>query len=80
WLHRTGYSIGIGFPPGWGEGHVMDIKPDDKRPLRVGMVFHTVPMVLLPGLGAVGVSETWAVTRGGVEVLTDTPRVLRVID
>lgn len=80
WLHRTGYSIGIGFPPGWGEGQIMDIKPDDKRPLRVGMVFHTVPMVLLPDLGAVGVSETWAVTRGGVEVLTDTPRVLRVVD
>jgi len=24
WLHRTGYSIGVGFPPGWGEGHIFE--------------------------------------------------------
>ena len=29
--HRTGYSIGIGFPPGWGEGHILDLKADDPR-------------------------------------------------
>ncbi|MGH6954143.1 MAG: M24 family metallopeptidase, partial [Alphaproteobacteria bacterium] len=79
WLHRTGYSIGIGFPPGWGEGHVMDLKPRDPRELRPGMAFHTVPMVLLPDVGAVGFSETWTVTKSGIEVLTKTPRKLRVL-
>ena len=79
WVHRTGYSVGIGFPPGWGEGHIMDLKPNDPRPLQAGMTFHTVPMIGIPGLGAIGFSETWAVTKNGVEVLTDTPRKLHVV-
>jgi Xaa-Pro dipeptidase len=79
WLHRTGYSIGIGFPPGWGEGHIMDLKPNDSRRLEAGMTFHTVPMIGIPGLGAVGCSETWTVTKTGVQVLTKTPRKLHVV-
>ena len=79
WVHRTGYSVGIGFPPGWGEGHIMDLKPNDPRPLQAGMTFHTVPMIGIPGLGAIGFSETWAVTKNGVEVLTNTPRKLHVV-
>ena len=78
WHHRTGYSIGIGFPPGWGEGHIMDLKPDDDRPLQAGMAFHTVPLLLMPEIGSVGFSETFAITESGCEVLTDTPRELRV--
>ena len=78
WLHRTGYSVGISFPPNWGEGYIMDLKPNDPRPLRPGMVFHTVPWVLLEDVGAIGLSETWRVTDDGVEVLTETPRALRV--
>ncbi|MDA0676197.1 MAG: Xaa-Pro peptidase family protein [Proteobacteria bacterium] len=78
WLHRAGYSVGVSFPPNWGEGYIMDLKPDDPRPLKAGMVFHTVPWVLIPELGAIGLSETWAVTETGVEVLTETPRELRV--
>jgi Xaa-Pro dipeptidase len=79
WLHRTGYSIGIGFPPGWGEGHIIDLKRNDQRRLEPGMTFHTVPLVLLPGLGAVGFSETWAVTDRGIDVLTKTERKLHVL-
>ena len=79
WVHRTGYSIGVGFPPGWGEGHIMDLKPNDPRKLKAGMTFHTVPMIGIPGLGAIGCSETWAVTKTGVEVLTKTPRKLIVV-
>ena len=79
WQHRSGYSVGIGFPPGWGEGDIIDLKPGDPRVLEAGMTFHTVPNCGIPGLGAVGFSETWAVTSDGVEVLTDTPRVLHVV-
>ena len=79
WVHRTGYSIGVGFPPGWGEGHIMDLKPNDPRVLKPGMTFHTVPMIGIPGLGAIGTSETWAVTKTGIEVLTKTPRKLIVV-
>lgn len=78
WLHRTGYSIGIGFPPGWGEGHILDLKPRDERRLEAGMTFHLVPLLLLPGTGAMGFSETVLVTRTGCEVLTRVPRRLLV--
>ena len=78
WLHRTGYLVGVSFPPNWGEGYIMDLKPGDSRPLRAGMVFHTVPWVLLEDVGAIGLSEIWRVTDDGVEVLTETPRKLRV--
>jgi Xaa-Pro dipeptidase len=78
WLHRTGYSIGLGFPPGWGEGHIFDLKPKDDRRLEAGMTFHLVPLLLLPGTGAMGFSETVLVTRSGCEVLTSVPRRLFV--
>ena len=57
----------------------MDLKPGDPRPLQPGMTFHTVPMIGIPGLGAIGFSETWAVTEHGAEVLTKTPRRLHVL-
>ena len=56
----------------------MDLKPGDPRWLHAGMVFHTVPWVLLPDVGAIGLSEPWRVTNDGVEVLTEIPRELRV--
>ena len=80
WIHRTGYSIGASFPPNWTEGEVIDIKSGDSRVLEPGMTFHTVPWVLYPGMGPIGNSETWTVTEDGVEVLTDTPRELRIVD
>jgi Xaa-Pro dipeptidase len=76
WLHRGGYSLGVSFPPGLGEGHIMDIKPGDSRVLEAGMVFHLVPIVLVPGFGAVGCTETVLVTKDGREILTDAPRLL----
>jgi IclR family KDG regulon transcriptional repressor len=79
WLHRTGYSIGVGFPPGWGEGHIFDLKPGDERKLESGMTFHLVPNLLIPGEGAMGFSETVLVTRNGCEVLTKIPRRLLVV-
>jgi Xaa-Pro dipeptidase len=78
WLHRTGYSIGVGFPPGWGEGHVFDLKPHDPRILQPGMTFHLVPLLLIPDMGAMGFSETVLVTARGCEVLTRMPRRLLV--
>src|SRR5262249_54419692 len=76
WLHRTGYSIGLGFPPGWGEGHIFDLKPHDERTLQAGMTFHLVPNLLIPGIGAIGFSETVLVTKTGCQVLTHLPRRL----
>jgi Xaa-Pro dipeptidase len=77
-LHRTGYSIGVGFSPAWGEGQVMDLKSGDPRELKPGMVFHVVPIVFLPGVAGIGFSETVLVTETGSEVLTSLPHTLLV--
>ncbi|MBM3542143.1 MAG: aminopeptidase P family protein [Alphaproteobacteria bacterium] len=76
--HRCGYSMGCSFPPGWGEGTVMDISQGNKRPLEAGMVFHCVPLVVIPEWGCMGFSETILVTKDGSEVLTHVPRELAV--
>jgi Xaa-Pro dipeptidase len=73
---RVGYSIGVGFAPGWGEGHIMDLKHHDTRELRAGMVFHVVPAMRQNGEYGVGVSETVAVTNKGAETLTSFSRDL----
>ncbi|HUI17812.1 MAG TPA: Xaa-Pro peptidase family protein [Alphaproteobacteria bacterium] len=76
--HRTGYSVGIGYPPDWGEGRLQSIKENDGTVLEPGMVFHLIPDLKLAGLGGAVCSETVLVTASGHEVLTpfsyDIPR------
>lgn len=69
WKNRAAYSLGLSFPPGLGEGHIIDIKPGDARILRSGMVFHMIPILKVPGLGAIGCTETVMVTPDGGERL-----------
>ena len=76
--HRTGYSIGIAFPPDWGEGHIMSLKDGEQMVLRERMTFHMVPATLVYGQHGIGVSETVLVTRDGCEVLGDSPRELAI--
>ena len=75
---RVGYAIGVSFPPGWGEGHIMDLKHHDERELRPGMVFHVTPAMRQHRQHGVGCSETVAVTEQGAEVITSFPRELFV--
>ena len=77
--HRAGYSMGVAFAPGWGEGLVNDIAEGNERPLEPGMTFHLVPMAGFRGEGNMGFSETVLVTETGCEVLTDAPRQLHVV-
>ena len=71
---RLGYSIGIGYPPDWGEGTV-SIRRGDDTVLQADMTFH-----LIAGMWAAGcsceLSESVRVTSDGVEVLTSAPREL----
>ena len=76
---RSGYSIGIGFPPDWGEGHILSLRKGEQRTLEPGMVFHLVPSLLIPGVGGFGVSDTVLVTADGCERLTRHPRELVVV-
>ena len=74
--HRTGYSVGINYPPDWGEGHIFSIWADDARELQSGMALHLVPGLFVPGRFMVVISETILVTPTGCEVLTDFQRDL----
>jgi Xaa-Pro dipeptidase len=67
---RVAYSIGIAFPPGWGEGHVISLNQGESRALQPGMVFHLITTMRLSGLGAIGCSDTVLVTEDGCETLT----------
>lgn len=77
---RAGYSIGLNFPPDWGEGVFLDLKHGDRTVLRPGMVFH-LPQSLRRGDDVpVALSETVLVTETGNEILTKfKPRGLIVV-
>jgi Xaa-Pro dipeptidase len=77
--HRTGYSIGINFPPDWGEGYIMSIKESEPRPLAAGMTFHFVPGLFDYGHAAVGCSQTVLITEDGCEPLSTIPEQLFVV-
>ncbi|HET6475153.1 MAG TPA: Xaa-Pro peptidase family protein [Thermoleophilia bacterium] len=47
--------------------------------LEAGMVFALEPKFVLPGVGAIGVENTWVVTGDGVERLTLAPETIGVI-
>ena len=75
---RSAYSIGIGLPPDWGEGHILSMQPNESRRLEANMTFHMLPWVQVPGKGGISFSETIRVTDEGCEVLTNFPRQLFV--
>ena len=68
---RIAYGIGTAFPPGWDEGDIFSINIDEPRPLLAGMCFHLITTMRVPGLGAIGCSDTVLVTDEGVETLTN---------
>lgn len=76
---RAGYSIGIGYPPDWGEGRTLGLRQGDQTPLVPNMTFHFMNIVWYEGVTSVGFSETIRVTESGCEVLTSYPRELIVV-
>lgn len=75
-LKRAGYSMGINFPPGWGEGAVLDLSDGNPTVLEPGMVFHIPQPYRVPGEQTVATSETVLVTEAGCEMVTRFPREL----
>ena len=75
---RGGYSVGIGFPPDWGEGRTQSIKQGDPTVLQANMTFHLLSNLWYEGKTLVAFSETVRVTESGCEVLTKFPRELIV--
>jgi ectoine hydrolase len=74
--NRTGYPIGVSYPPDWGE-RTMSLRPGDRTELRPGMTFHFMTGLWLDTMG-LEITESIAITQTGVECLANVPRKLVV--
>ncbi|EHQ89447.1 M24 family metallopeptidase [Desulfosporosinus youngiae] len=73
---RIGYSMGLNYPPDWGE-HTASIRPGDKTVLQPNMTFHMIPGIWQEDYG-VEISEPFRVTEQGCELFVDFSRQLLV--
>ena len=74
WRHRLGYSIGVNYPPDWGEGEIISLRKGEERELQPGMTFHMVPLCLIYREFGIGFSETIRVADNGCERFSSLPR------
>jgi ectoine hydrolase len=74
--NRTGYPIGLSYPPDWGE-RTMSLRPGDKTVLEPGMTFHFMTGLWLEDMG-LEITESILITDTGVDCLADVPRKLFV--
>ena len=73
---RTGYSIGIGYPPDWGE-HTLNIYKGDMTLLEPNVCFHMIAVMQFGDWG-VEASEAIRVTDTGAELFCNFPKELHV--
>ncbi len=71
---RIGYSMGLNYPPDWGE-HTASIRQGDRTVLKPNMAFHMIPGIWYDDFG-IEISESFYVTNSGIEVLANMPRKL----
>jgi Xaa-Pro dipeptidase len=71
---RIGYSMGLNYPPDWGE-HTASLRQGDKTILQPNMTFHMIPGIWYDDFG-VELSESFRVTEDGCEILANFPREL----
>ncbi|BCH20348.1 ectoine hydrolase DoeA [Mesorhizobium sp. L-8-3] len=76
--NRTGYPIGLSYPPDWGE-RTMSLRPGDRTELQPGMTFHFMTGLWLETMG-LEITESILITETGVECLANVPRKLFVKD
>ncbi|ESZ21701.1 MULTISPECIES: ectoine hydrolase DoeA [unclassified Mesorhizobium] len=74
--NRTGYPIGLSYPPDWGE-RTMSLRPGDRTELKPGMTFHFMTGLWLETMG-LEITESILITETGVECLANVPRKLVV--
>ena len=73
---RTGYSIGIGYPPDWGE-HTLNISKGDMTVLEPNVTFHMIAVMQFGDWG-VEASESIRVTENGAELFCNLSKDLFV--
>ena len=73
---RTGYPIGVSYPPDWGE-RTMSLRSGDRSPLKPGMTFHFMTGLWMEDWGY-ETTESIVITETGAECLTKLPRQMIV--
>ena len=73
---RTGYSIGIGYPPDWGE-HTLNISKGDMTLLQPNVTFHMIAVMQFGNWG-VEASEAIRVTDKGAELFYNFSKELHI--
>ncbi|MCG8505570.1 MAG: ectoine hydrolase DoeA, partial [Sphingomonadales bacterium] len=71
---RCGYSLGLAYPPTFGE-QTISLRPEDETVLEPGMAFHLMPAFWHEGHSIV-ITEPFVVTETGAETLCKYPRKL----
>jgi len=67
-ITRSGYSIGIAFPPSWDEGYIISLKQGEAKVLEPGMTFHIIPWMWgVQGDKTCGISDTFYITEDGCD-------------
>jgi Xaa-Pro dipeptidase len=75
---RIGYSMGLNYPPDWGE-HTASLRPGDRTVLAPGMTFHMILGMWMDNFGF-ECSESFRVTDTGAKTFATFDRKLFVID
>ena len=76
--NRTGYPIGLSYPPDWGE-RTMSLRSGDKTVLESNMTFHFMSGLWMDGWGF-EITESIVISDGEPECLANFPRKLLVVN
>ena len=76
--NRTGYPIGVSYPPDWGE-RTMSLRNGDTSVLEENMTFHFMTGLWMDDWGF-EITESIRITGTTPECLSDVPRKLFVKD
>ncbi|MGI9410813.1 MAG: ectoine hydrolase DoeA [Hyphomicrobiaceae bacterium] len=76
--NRTGYSIGLSYPPDWGE-RTMSLRGGDRTVLEENMTFHFMTGLWMDDWGF-EITESIVIGKDGPECLANVPRKLMVKD
>ncbi|WP_370400821.1 ectoine hydrolase DoeA [Sulfitobacter sp. JB4-11] len=76
--NRTGYPIGVSYPPDWGE-RTMSLRPGDTSILQENMTFHFMTGLWMEDWGF-EITESIRIGKDGPECLADVPRKMLVKD
>ncbi len=74
--NRTGYSIGLSYPPDWGE-RTISLRRGDRTELQPNMTFHFMPALWLDD-GGLEITESVVITDQGYESLASVEQRLLV--